>query len=369
MNNIAAIKRSVANEEFDALLILSPENRLFATGFETSDGALLVTSSEAWFYTDMRYIEAATAAISDAYVKLVTNDSTYTKQIASIIAEKHINSIGFEDSSLSYTKYHEWDEKLSSELREIEPGRSPSTRIELMPAQKLLNDLRMIKSSDALEIMIEAQRISEKSFNEILPLISTDMTEKDLAAELIYRLLKNGADDKSFDPIIVSGPKSSMPHGVPGNVKIGKGFLTIDFGARYDGWCSDTTRTLCIGAPDEEMAKVYDTVLKAQEAGINAARAGIAASQVDAAARDVIKDAGYGEYFGHGFGHGVGIQVHEAPTASPISKDVLQAGAIISAEPGIYLPGRYGVRIEDVIYITENGCENITKLPKNLIVL
>jgi Xaa-Pro aminopeptidase len=239
----------------------------------------------------------------------------------------------------------------------------------MIPAHKLLTELRETKTRADLNKMIKAQRLAEKVFNEILPLISTDMTEKDLAAEITYRSVKNGADDKSFDPIVVSGAKSSRPHGVPGSEKIGKGFLTIDFGVKFDGWCSDTTRTLCIGKPDEEMVKVYDTVLKAQEEGIKAVRGGVKAVDVDAAARKVIEDAGYGDYFGHGFGHSIGLQVHESLKASPLSKDILPTGAVISAEPGIYLPGCYGVRIEDVLYITETGSENITKLPKTLTVL
>jgi Xaa-Pro aminopeptidase len=200
-------------------------------------------------------------------------------------------------------------------------------------------------------------------------MITPGITEKQLAAELLYLLLKNGADDKSFDPIIVSGEKSSMPHGVPGDKPIGGGFLTIDFGARLDGWCSDTTRTLCVGKPTDEMVNIYNTVLRAQEAGIAAARAGVRGCDVDAAARSVIAQAGYGSYFGHGFGHGLGLEVHELPTASQIYEEPLPAGAVISAEPGIYLPGRFGVRIEDVVFITEDGCENITNLAKQLIIL
>jgi Xaa-Pro aminopeptidase len=200
-------------------------------------------------------------------------------------------------------------------------------------------------------------------------MISTEMTEKELAAEIIYRSLRNGADEKAFNPIVVSGPNSSRPHGVPGNEKLNKGFLTIDFGVMLDGWCSDTTRTLCIGKPDDEMIKVYDTVLKAQEAGIQAVHGGVKGFDVDLAARKVIEDAGYGDYFGHGFGHSQGLEVHESLKASPLSKDILPAGAVISAEPGIYLPGRFGVRIEDTLYITEEGSENITKLPKQLVVL
>ena len=354
MNNIDKIRQAFSSQEYDALLVTDPVNRLFATGFASSAGVLLVTARDAWFFTDSRYIEAAAAAIEHAQTRLITKDDPCPAQIKALLEERGIGRVGFEDGAMTYSGYLEWTQKLE---------------MNLVPAEKLIVDLRVVKTPDDLGKLKDAQRLAEKSFEETLPLICADITEKQLAAELVYRMVKNGADDKAFDPIIVSGPRSSMPHGVPGNDKIGDGFLTIDFGARLDSWCSDTTRTLCVGKPSDEMIRVYDTVLEAQEAGIAYARAGVPGSGVDAAARAVIEKAGYGECFGHGFGHGLGLEVHEAPTASPSSEDTLPEGAVISAEPGVYLPGRFGVRIEDVIYITGSGCENITNLPKKLIIL
>jgi len=354
MNNIERIRQAMAELKLEALLIINQANRLFATGFNSSDGALLVTARDAWFFTDSRYIEAAESSIKQANVLPVTSELSYYKRIRSVLTEYGIDSIGFEEKSVTYSEYLNWKREL---------------KVKMIRSQKLITDLRAVKSASDLKMIKKAQRIAEKSFNEILPLINTGITEKELAAELVYRFLKNGANDKSFDAIIVSGVKSSMPHGVPGDVKIGKGFLTIDFGARINGWCSDTTRTLCVGEPDEEMIRIYDTVLKAQNAGIKAAHAGIACKDVDAAARAVIEKAGYGEYFGHGFGHGLGLEVHEPPSLAPSSKEILPAGAVVSAEPGIYIPGRYGVRIEDCLFITESGCENITKLSKRLIII
>ena len=354
MNNIERIRQALSEQKPNAILVINPANRLFSTGFQSSAGVLLVTHRDAWFFTDSRYIEAAEASIRNANVLPVSNDVTYSTRVKAVLDEYGITSLGFEEDYVTHSGYLDWKKKLKAKL---------------LPAQKLLSGLRAEKSSVDLEGIKNAQRIAEKSFDEILPLINMDITEKELAAELLYRFLKNGADDKSFDIIVVSSPKSSMPHGVPGDELICKGFLMIDFGVRLCGWCSDTTRTLCIGKPDEEMARVYDTVLEAQDAGINSVRAGVAGSKVDSAARSVIEKAGYGEYFGHGFGHGVGLEVHEAPTASMSSKDVLPLGAVISAEPGIYLPGRYGVRIEDTLYVTEAGCDNITNLTKKLIVL
>ena len=354
MNNLDRIRQKLPEYNLEAIMITSSVNRLFATGFPSSDGALVITGSDAWFYTDFRYIEAAQNSISCANINCVTKDATYAVQIEALLNDIGIKSVGFEDGIITYAEHLEWAKKLTAALS---------------PAQKLLDELRAVKTESELIMLKKAQSIAEKTFTELLPLISTEMTERELAAEIIFRAMKNGADDKSFDPIVVSGTKSSMPHGVPGDIKISKGFLTIDFGVRLDGWCSDTTRTLCIGQPDDEMRKIYDTVLKAQEAGIASARAGVPGCDIDAAARVVIENAGYGENFGHGFGHGLGLEVHEKPTASPIYDKPIPAGAVISAEPGIYIPDRYGVRIEDVIFITDNGCENITKLPKDLIIL
>jgi len=354
MSNLERIIRAMPEYKYNALLVTNPINRFFATGFSSSAGALLVVDDKAWCFVDSRYFEAAETAIKDAQVVLVTKDKTFYDCVGEVIKEYGVTSVGFEDGSVSYAAHREWEDKL---------------KIEMIPAQGLISGLREVKSRADIDKMIKAQRLAEKVFEEILPLISTDMTEKELAAEIIYRAMKNGADKEAFDPIVVSGPKSSRPHGVPGNEKIGKGFLTIDFGVKLNGWCSDTTRTLCIGKPDDEMVNIYDTVLKAQEAGIKAVHGGVKGFDVDAAARTVIENAGYGDYFGHGFGHTIGLEVHESLKASQISKDIIPAGAVISAEPGIYLPGRYGVRIEDILYVTESGSENITKLPKALTVL
>ena len=356
MDNIEKTRQELIKKELGALMITTPVNRLFTAGFISSAGVLLITENDAWYFTDSRYVEAAEASVKNARVQLVTNEEneTYYARVKAILEERSITLVGFEDEAVTYSEYQKWTKKL---------------RAELVPLGGTISDMRAVKTSGALEKMKKAQLIAEKSFEEVLPLIGKDITEKQLAAELVYRFMKNGADDKAFDPIIVSGPRSSMPHGVPGDDKICDGFLTIDFGAKLDSWCSDTTRTVCIGKPDDEMIKVYGVVLEAQEAGIKAAHAGAKCSDVDSAARAVISDAGYGPYFGHGFGHGLGLEVHEAPTASKTSEDVLSEGSVISAEPGVYLPGRFGVRIEDVLYITGDGCENITNLTKKLIVL
>ena len=196
------------------------------------------------------------------------------------------------------------------------------------------------------------------------------MTELELQAELIYCLYKNGGEGLSFDPIVVSGPNTSLPHGVAGERKIQEGdFVTMDFGVLYGGYCSDMTRTVAVGYATEEMKKIYDTVLQAQLAGIAATKAGVPGKDIDAAARKVIEDAGYGPYFGHGYGHSLGLEVHESPSPNGANAEPMPVGAVASAEPGIYLPGKFGVRIEDVVIFKEDGCVDITKSPKNLIII
>jgi len=354
MTNIQKIQKSLSEFKIDAMLIKDPINRLYSTGFSSSAGLLLITAFDAWFVIDSRYYEAAESLVSDAHVILLEKGNKYEDQVDILIKKHDIKSIGFEDGTITYASYLVWLNKFGAEL---------------IPAQKLVSTLRNIKSRAELDKMKKAQRLAENVFDEILPIISTDMTEKELSAEIVYRIVRHGADEAAFLPIVVSGINSSRPHGVPSDELISKGFLTLDFGACLDGWRSDMTRTLCVGKPNEEMINVYEIVYKAQLAGIAAVRAGVGGVDVDAAARNVIEDAGFGEFFGHGFGHSIGLEVHESLSASPLSTDILPCGAVISAEPGIYLPGRFGVRIEDVLYITEDGSENITHTPKSLIVL
>ena len=218
--------------------------------------------------------------------------------------------------------------------------------------------------------MRKAQEITDQAFSEMLTKIKPGLSEKQLQAELVYSLLKNGADGMAFEPIVVSGPNSSMPHGVPGERLVQAGdFVTMDFGATYQGYCADMTRTVAVGYVTEEMETVYNTVLKAQTAAIAASKPGVTGREIDAVARKIITDAGYGAYFGHGYGHSLGMEVHESPSPNGRNEEGMPVGAVASAEPGIYLPGKFGVRIEDVVIFREDGCENITKSPKNLMIV
>lgn len=355
MNNIEKIQSAVKAAGLDGILLTGAINRRWATGFNSSAGAVVVSAGKAFYFTDSRYIEAAKASISGVEVMPVTAQCGYKLRVNDAIDDCGIKTLGFEDGIMSYAEFLDFEKNLNAELS---------------PAQKIMSELRAVKDRSEIGKMIEAQEITDRAFEEILGIIKPGMTEKAVAAELIYRMLRMGAENISFDPIVVSGAKSSMPHGVPGEKEIEIGdFVTMDFGCTVEGYCSDMTRTVAVGQATDEMRRVYDIVLRAQSAGIAAARAGVSGKNIDAAARVVISDAGYGDYFGHGFGHSLGLEVHESPNAAPSNEEPLPCGAVISAEPGIYLPGKFGVRIEDVIIITENGCENITKAPKELIIL
>ena len=356
MNRIEKIRSKLNDYEIDALLLVSPVNRQYASGFHSYDGVVLIMKDGAYLFVDSRYIEAAQLTAEGFTVELIDTRNTYKVRVSEALKKHGCTCVGFEDKSMSFAEYN----KYSTEI----------VNLPMKPASALMNELRRTKDEKEIENLIAAQRIAERAFDEVLEIIKPGMTEREVAAELIYRMLRNGAENISFDPIVVTGSKTSMPHGVPGDKKIERGdFITMDFGCVYKGYCSDMTRTVAVGHVSDEMKTVYNIVLEAQLAGIAAAKAGMKGREIDTAARKVIEDAGYRQYFGHGFGHGVGLEIHEDPNAGAVSEAVMEPGAVISAEPGIYLPGRFGVRIEDVIIIKENGCENITKAKKELIVL
>ncbi len=355
MTNLQKIQAALTPAGLDAILLRGEKNRYYATGFHSSAGMCVVTPKEAFFVTDSRYIEAAHNRIHGFTIGQNTMEMPEKSWLEQIVRDCGITMLGFEDEEISYAGF----EKLRGEVKAV-----------LSPAQSILRALRAVKSPEEQDKMRRAQKLADGVFTELLDFIRPGMTEKRVAAEITYRLLLHGAEGNSFDPIVVGGANSSMPHGVPGDYVLQKGdFLTMDFGCLLEGYCSDMTRTIALGAPTDEMRRVYGVVLEAQKAGIAAYRAGVKGCEVDGAARKVISDAGYGEYFGHSFGHSLGLDIHEPPNAMPTNNDPLPAGAVISAEPGIYLPGRFGVRIEDVIVLREDGCEDITKAPKELIIL
>ena len=355
MKNIEKYQSLLETGEVDALLLTSVYNRLYAAQYRVAEGVAVVTREGAYYFTDGRYIEAAEKNLKGFTVRMTHPGSSEIERINEVIGEHTIKKLGFEENDMTYGDYLRYNEALHAVL---------------VPMQAKIDAFRATKEPWEIELMRKAQAITDQTFSELCKIIQAGMTEKELEAELLYRLYKHGAEGPSFDPIVVSGPNTSLPHGVPGERKLEFGdFITMDFGCIYGGYCSDMTRTVALGFVSEEMDKVYKTVLKAQLAGIAATKAGVAGRDIDGAARKVIADAGYGDYFGHGYGHSLGILIHEAPNANTRNDQPMPAGAVVSAEPGIYLPGKFGVRIEDVTVITETGCEVLTKSPKNLIIL
>ena len=355
MSRFAKIAEKLEAYGLDALLITSEPNRLYATEFHSTAGAAVVTKAGSYFFTDSRYIEAAGKKITGATLGQNDRENPTSKLVNQVVERHGVKKMGFEEAYMTVEEHSAWASKLDCEL---------------VPATALLMELRTVKDAGEVESLVAAQRIAEKALTEVLNFIKVGRTEQEIAAFLQYQMLLGGAEKMSFEPIVVSGANSSMPHGVPTPKPVEAGdFITMDFGCVYNGYCSDMTRTVAVGHVTEEMDKVYHTVLNAQLAGIAATTAGVTGAAVHAAADQVIKDAGYGAYFGHGYGHGVGVEIHELPNASPANEKPLPVGAVISAEPGIYLPGRFGVRIEDVVVVEENGCNDITLAPKNLIIL
>lgn len=353
MNNLHKLQSILT--DVDALLLSSQVNRRYAAGYDIAEGVAVIGRGESFYFTDSRYIEAAQNNLQGFTVREVNRENTYAARINAALEALGTETLGMEEEHLTHGEFLRYEKSLHAKL---------------LPYQKQISAFRYVKEDWEVETMVKAQKIADRTFGEMLSVIRPGMTEKELAAELIGRLYRNGADALSFPPIVVSGPNTSLPHGVPGDRELQYGdFVTMDFGCVVDGYCSDMTRTVALGFVSEEMSHVYEIVLQAQAAGIAATRAGVTGREVDAAARSIIEQAGYGPYFGHGYGHSLGLEIHEAPNCSPSNDSPLPAGAVCSAEPGIYLPGKFGVRIEDVVVVTEDGCVNLTESPKNLLII
>jgi Xaa-Pro aminopeptidase len=341
--------------EVDGLLLTSRYSRHYGAEYDIAEGVAVVSKKGCRYFTDNRYTEAAENGIKGFEVLDVAKGGGYVKCINQCIEDFGITAFGFEENYLTVSEYMLYEKNVNAKL---------------VPFTKEINGFRAVKEEWELEIMRKAQAITDKAFAEVCPRIKVGMTELELQAELIYCLYKNGATGLAFDPIVVSGPNSSLPHGVASERVIQEGdFVTMDFGALYNGYCADMTRTVAVGYATEEMEKVYNTVLEAQLAGLAISKAGVPGKDIDGAARKVITDAGYGPYFGHGYGHSLGLEVHENPSPNGRNENPMPVGAVASAEPGIYLPGKFGVRIEDTCVFLEDGIEILTKSPKNLMIV
>lgn len=337
----------------DGVLIVSEINRRYFTSFNSSDGILLATKKGSVFLTDSRYIEEAQRVVKCCEVEELKKAS---EQLPELCRRFGVKTLMVESDRLTVSQLRAYRKILKGIL------------LTTVGTDKLIDSLREVKSKEELDSIIKAQRIAEKACEHILGFIKEGVTEKEIALTLDFFMLKNGAEAISFETIAISGANTSKPHGVPTDKKICNGdFVTMDFGAVVNGYHSDMTRTVAVGEVSDEQVKVYETVLEAQLRALETLREGVKCSEVDAAARDYIKEKGYGDFFRHSTGHGVGLEIHEKPTLSPKNDKRLQTGNIVTIEPGIYIPGRFGVRIEDLAIITKNSCENLTKFPKKLV--
>lgn len=353
MSKLQRLRTNMKKKGIDAVLVLDELNQHYLSDFAFTDGFLLITMNKAYLVTDFRYYEMAiNGACKDFEIVMPENRREF---IDSKLADEAATIIGFEGSVVSYETYMTYVER--------------HPHLEFVNIGDMIEVQRQIKTPDELVKMQKAQDITDLAFSHIIKMITPNMTEIEVAAELEYFMRKNGASALAFETIAVSGDASALPHGTPRNVKLKPGFLTMDYGAKYDGYCSDMTRTIVIGKADEEIKKLYNTVLNAQTSAIKYLKAGCDAGEADKIARDIIDAVPeYKGAFGHSLGHAVGLFIHEAPRVSFKSfGEQLQLGNVVTVEPGIYLFGKYGCRIEDMVAIEENGVKNFTHSTKELI--
>jgi Xaa-Pro aminopeptidase len=357
MSHLSRLRAALAKKPgIDALLITSEVNQRWVTGFPFTDGLVVVTAGRAVLLTDFRYIEAACASPAAAEFEiLMPAEKMYTAAYG-IIRETGAANIAIEEATLPVAA--------ADALRATFEGCNITEGASL-----LIDGLRAFKDVEETEKMKKAQAVTDSAFAHIIEWLDPGRTELEVALEIEFFMRAHGAESTAFDTIAVSGKASSMPHGVPRDVKLEKGFLTMDFGARYDGYCSDMTRTVVIGKADAEMRRLYGTVLRAQTDVLDVIGPGKGCRKMHMIADRVINDAGYAGYFGHGLGHGVGMYIHEFPNLSPRAAmaSVLRPGHVVTVEPGIYIGGKYGCRIEDMVLITEDGAYDFTQSPKDLI--
>lgn len=351
---LTRLRQAMETKGLEAMFIASAVNRRYLSGFTGSAGYVVITKDRAVLMTDFRYTMQASEQASE--FEVVEHALRMTDTLKQLLAEMNINRLGFEQDHVTYSTYTSYQEQLQP--------------VELVPVSGIVEDLRMIKDADELAVMRQAAQLADKTFSHILNFIKPGVSEKELALEMEFFMRKNGATSSSFDTIVASGERSALPHGVASDRIIqGNEFIKFDFGALYQGYCSDLTRTVVLGKPSEKHHEIYNIVLEAQLKALERIRPGMTGREADAIARDVIKGYGYGDNFGHSLGHGLGMEIHEYPRLAHTSDQVLTPGMTVTVEPGIYLPGFGGVRIEDDIVITDNGIEIITQSTKQLLVL
>ncbi|MDD3349480.1 MAG: aminopeptidase P family protein [Eubacteriales bacterium] len=351
---IDVLKQKMKERDIPVFFVQKPENVLYLSGFRSTNCTLLFTQDRNYLLTDSRYIEAA-ERLSPLYELVLTSKE---RTLLTLLSERKFPSLGIEEDVIHVSYYKELLGCFADEKSCI------------LRADGMVEDLRAVKDEEELLAIQKAEALGDRCFSNLLEFVKPGMSEREAAREIEGFFIKNGAERLSFSTICASGKRSSLPHGEPTEKCFEKGdLITFDFGCVVDGYCSDMTRTIALGKASAEQKEIYNIVLAAQMAGCSAVKAGVSCSEVDRIARQMISDAGYGAQFGHGTGHGVGLEIHEAPTLNPGSEQILQEGMVVSIEPGIYLPKKFGVRIEDLAIVTVSGIINTTKSMKELIEL
>ena len=359
MSHLSKLQSAMKAAHTEAIIVSSEVNQRYLSGLHYTDGFVVVLPEKAFLLADFRYIEDARTQVNAAEFEIVMPDRSMLAYVAAILKDYGVKVALFEEATLSYSLLERF--KKTFEGVELTSG-----------ASAMIDGLRIFKDAEEIEKMTRAQKLTDDAFAHILNFINPDRTELEVALELEFFMRAHGSEGTAFDTIAVSGTQSSRPHGTPRPVKLEKGFFTMDFGAKVDGYCADMTRTVVIGKADEEIRRLYNTVLEAQTSAIRALRVGLPCAEADRIARDIIDNAGYKGLFGHSLGHGVGLYIHESPRlAASVPADViLQPGHVVTVEPGIYIEGKYGCRIEDMVAILPDGTvHDFTKSPKDLIEL
>ena len=350
---LAKLRELLKEKELDALLVTNPYNRRYITGFTGTAGVAIISKEDAVFITDFRYTEQAAKQVSG--FRIVKHEKTIIEEVAEQVKSMNIQTLGFEKDDVSFGMYELYKEKVNADLR---------------PVSGMIETLRMVKTPEEIEILKQAARIADDAFAHICTFIKPGLTELEVSNELEMFMRKQGAESSSFSTIVASGVRGALPHGVASDKVIESGDLvTLDYGALYNGYISDITRTVAVGEPSAQLKEIYEVTRVAQQLALEQIKPGMTGIEADAIARDYIKSKGYGDAFGHSPGHGIGLEVHEGPALSFRSETVLVPNMAVTVEPGIYLPGIGGVRIEDDIIMTETGNERLTHSPKELIIL
>ncbi|WP_342469549.1 Xaa-Pro peptidase family protein [Ureibacillus sp. FSL K6-3587] len=353
MNRLEKLRKELENHQVDALLITNPYNRRYMTGFTGTSGAAIVSKNDAVFITDFRYTEQAKKQVKN--FRIIQQEASILKEVAKIVDEWKIKTLAFEKDHVTYGEYEAYQKQLN---------------VELVPLSGLIEKIRLIKTDEEIKIIKVACEIADAAFSHILTFIKPGVTELEVSNELEFFMRKQGATSSSFDTIVASGLRSALPHGVATDKVIEKGdFVTLDFGAVYNGYVSDITRTIAVGQPSAKLVEMYNVVLEAQLLALEKIGPGMTGIEADKIARDYLAERGYVEAFGHSTGHGIGLEVHEGPNLSYRSEQVLEPNMVVTVEPGVYLPEIGGVRIEDDIVITGTGNERLTHSDKELIIL